>query len=105
LGRLALDNAQSPELAEQAYRRACELDPNDAYPWNGLGYLLTNHLGRYDEAEQAYRHACELDPKLASPWNNLGNLLMQHMGRYEEAEQAYRHACERLSPGLRTGSE
>ena len=82
------------EEAEQAYRHACELDPKDAYPWNGLGNLLKNHLGRYEEAEQAYRHACELDPKYAYPWNGLGNLLQNHLGRYEEAEQAYRHACE-----------
>ena len=78
LADLAIDRAASPDLAEQAYRHACELDPKDAYPWNSLGNLLTHHLGRYEEAEQAYRHACELDPKYASPWNGLGNLLHEH---------------------------
>ncbi|MFA6180472.1 MAG: tetratricopeptide repeat protein [Candidatus Methylopumilus sp.] len=80
--------------AETAYRKAIEIDPAYASPWNGLGNLLKNHLGRYEEAEAAYRKAIEIDPASACPWNNLGNLFQDHLGRYEEAEAAYRKAIE-----------
>ncbi len=85
--------------AEQAYRRAIEIDPGFAYPWNNLGNLLADHLARYDEAEQAYRRAIEIDPEYAAPWNNLGILLAGHLARYDEAEQAYRRAIE-IDPGF-----
>ncbi len=95
LAALILDRL--PRLAaktESVLRKAIELDPKFAYPWNGLGNLLKNHLNRYEEAEAAYRKAIELDPKLAYPWNGLGNLLTDHLNRYEEAESAYREAIE-----------
>ena len=81
-------------LAEAAYRKAIELDPTSAYPWNGLGNLLQDHFDRYAEAEAAYRKAIELDPTYACPWNGLGNLLKGHFDRYAEAEAAYRKAIE-----------
>lgn len=80
--------------AKAAYHRAIELDPNDAWPWIGLGVLLTNKLHRYDEAEAAYRNAIELDPNYTLPWNNLGLLLNEEFNRREEAETAYRKAIE-----------
>ncbi|MBF0143513.1 MAG: tetratricopeptide repeat protein [Magnetococcales bacterium] len=85
--------------SEAAYRRAIELDPKFAPPWNNLGNLLQTHLGRYAESEAAYRRAIELDPKFAPPWNGLGSLLQDHLGRYEESEAAYRRAIE-LDPKL-----
>ncbi len=84
-------------LAEKAYGKAIELDPKDADPWNGLGNLLTDHMGRHDEAERAYRKAIELDPKDAYPWYGLGNLLTDELGRHDEAERAYRNAIK-LNP-------
>ncbi|ETX09093.1 tetratricopeptide repeat protein [Candidatus Entotheonella palauensis] len=80
--------------AEQAYRKAIEINPNFAYPWDNLGDLLQYHLGRYDEAEQAYRKAIEIDPNYVWPWNGLSNLLRDYLGHYDEAEQAYRKAIE-----------
>jgi Flp pilus assembly protein TadD len=81
-------------LAETAYRKAIEIDPSYAYPWNGLGNLLADHLQRFDEAEAAYRKAIEIDPSSASPWNGLGNLLKNRLRRFDEAEAAYRKAIE-----------
>jgi tetratricopeptide (TPR) repeat protein len=78
--------------AEQAYRRAAELNPKWAWPWNSLGNLLQHALKRYEEAEQAYRRAIEIDPKFDPPWGNLGDLLRDPLRRYAEAEQAYRRA-------------
>jgi tetratricopeptide (TPR) repeat protein len=80
--------------AEQAYRKAIELDPADAWPWHGLGNLLTDKLQRHDEAEQAYRKAIELDPAWAWPWIGLGYLLTEKLKRHDEAKQAYRKAIE-----------
>jgi tetratricopeptide (TPR) repeat protein len=86
-------------LAEAAYRKAIELDPSFVYPWNALGNLLADHLGRFDEAEAAYRKAIELDPSFAYPWNGLGNLFTVHLRRFDEAEAAYRKAIE-LDPSF-----
>jgi tetratricopeptide (TPR) repeat protein len=78
--------------AEQAFRKAIDIAPQLAYPWNNLGVVLRAQR-RYDEAEQAYRKAIEIDPEYAYPWNNLGNVLGAQ-SRYDEAEQAYRKAIE-----------
>ena len=71
--------------AEAAYRKAIELDPKYASPWNGLGNLLMDHLGRPAEAEAAYRKAIELDPKSAYPWSGLAEKLLSSEGQSEEA--------------------
>ncbi|HYJ03663.1 MAG TPA: tetratricopeptide repeat protein [Chthoniobacterales bacterium] len=81
-------------LAEAAYQKAIAIDPFYASPWNGLGNLFQNHLGRFEEAEAAYRKAIEIDPSGAYPWNGLGNLFQNHLRRFEEAEAAYRKAVE-----------
>ncbi|GAB6041831.1 tetratricopeptide repeat protein [Endothiovibrio diazotrophicus] len=82
------------DAAEKAYRIAIEFDPNDAFPWNGLGLLLAGNLDRPDEAETAYRKAIEIEPADAPPWNNLGLLLAAKLDRLEEAETAFRKAIE-----------
>ena len=87
-----MERFHQDQWLEKIYRKAMELDPKNTSPWIGLGNLLQDHLGRYDEAEAAYRKAMELDQKNAGPWNNLGNLLQVHLGRYDEAEAAYRKA-------------
>jgi Flp pilus assembly protein TadD len=92
LGNLLSERRGRPQDAEQAYRRAIELDPRYALPWHNLGIQLGD-LRRYEEAEQAYRRAMELDPRDADPWNNLG-ILLRELERYGEAEQAYRRAIE-----------
>ena len=55
--------------------RAIQIDPNSVYGWNGLGNLLQDHLGRFEEAEQAYRHVLRTDPNAPYAWYNLGLLL------------------------------
>jgi tetratricopeptide (TPR) repeat protein len=85
--------------AEDAYRKAIELDPTWAFPWDELGDLLRDHLARYSEAEAAYRKAIEIDPTFAFSWYSLGGLLEIHFARYDEAEAAYRKAAE-IDPTL-----
>ncbi len=88
------DHLKRYEEAEKAYKKAIELDPNDAYAWFNLGNLSQNYLKRYDDAEKAYRKGIELNPNDAYAWFNLGNLLHVHLKRYEEAEKAFRKAIE-----------
>ena len=83
--------------AEEAYRKAIEIDPTLAAAWSNLGNLLSN-AGRTEEAEEAYRKAIETDPEYAKGWGNLGGLLSK-TGRTEEAEEAYRKAID-IDPQL-----
>lgn len=86
--------------AEVAYRRAMELDPNFAKPWNGLGSLLQDQAGRSHEAEAAYRRVMELDPKNVIAMANLAYLLLVQGERREEAESCYHEAMDNLpAPG------
>lgn len=80
------------DKAEAAFRRAIDLDPQDASTWNNLGIALANQR-RYAEAEAAYRRAIDLNPQYANAWHNLGNVL-QDQRRYVDAEAAYRRAIE-----------
>lgn len=47
--------------AEAAYRRAIELDPNDAHSWLGLGDVLEQHYHQPEKAIEAYCKAIMLD--------------------------------------------
>lgn len=89
-----LEEKSAWNFAERCYRKAIELDPTDAHPWNSLGNLLQDHLHRPEEAEMAYRKAIALNPKSEVPWNGLGNVLLQHLDRVPEAETAFRRSLE-----------
>lgn len=92
LGNLRQIHQGNDREAEQAYRKAVEIDPGFTRAWAALGELL-GRLERHEEAEAAYRGAISSDPGNALAWNRLGKLL-QHprMQRYDEAEDAYRKA-------------
>jgi tetratricopeptide (TPR) repeat protein len=77
--------------AEQAYRKAIELDPTFAWPWNNLGNLLTDRLQRHDEAEKAYRKAIELDPTFPLPHYNLGRFFSKRQA-WLDAANSYARA-------------
>lgn len=88
-----LEEKESWSLAEAAYRRAIELEPNCAQLWLKLGKVLLQRSARPVEAEAAFRTAIELDPRYARPWNGLG-VVMAYLHRQVEAEAAYRRAIE-----------
>ena len=94
LGIAWQDQAQRYAEAEQAYRRALEIDPKYVHAWGNLGNLLSDKLQRYDEAEQAYLKALKTDPKHVNTWFGLGVLLHDKLQRYDEAEQAYLKALK-----------
>ncbi len=97
---ILLQNQQRIEEAEEAYRKAIDLNPNDATAYSNLGNLLQNQQ-RIEEAEEAYRKAIDLNPNEATAYSNLGNLLSDQQ-RIEEAEEAYRKAID-LNPENSSG--
>jgi tetratricopeptide (TPR) repeat protein len=80
--------------AEAAYTEATKAHATFAAPWRGLGYLLMNHMKRFDEAEAAFRAAIKLDATSESSWSGLGWLLMEHLTRFDEAETALKEAIK-----------
>jgi pentatricopeptide repeat protein len=70
------------DVAEASYRRAIDLNPNDAAAYAGQARWLLC-LGRTDEALASARRARELDP-LALFGTNIGWILF-HARRYNEA--------------------
>ncbi len=86
------------ERAAEYDRRAVEANPQDAQPWNNLGWDLFQ-AGHIEDAEETYRKCVEIDPHRASAWFNLAKIAM----RRGDAEQALadleRAAAER--PDLR----
>ena len=91
LGALAfLDNTQE---ALQAYRRATQLDPDNADGWNRLGHLL-RRVGELDEAIITYQTVLTLGEAsqdkelLAVAYGNLGNVY-QTRGELDKAIEFY----------------
>jgi tetratricopeptide (TPR) repeat protein len=83
------------DAAAEAFRRASELDPENPWPLNNLGYLYLV-TGGQDEARAPLERAVEIDPEHATAWSNLA-LALEHAGELEHALHAARRA-EALSP-------
>lgn len=88
--------------AEDLFRQAVALDPNDAAAQNNLGrVLMIQKDQRPEEAEEAFRKAIELSPTLAMPHSNLGSLLLvKGPEHYVEAEELLLKAIA-LDPTLK----
>ncbi|HOQ91091.1 MAG TPA: tetratricopeptide repeat protein, partial [Candidatus Hydrogenedentes bacterium] len=61
-----------PELAESAYRKGLEMDPNDPWPAMGLAGVLETQ-GRLEEARQAVQEALRRAPNLRAAQEKLKN--------------------------------
>jgi len=71
--------------AEEKYRRALELNPNNAATWHDYAVFLGRE-GRDDEFLQATARALELDPRQPNTWANyLPYLGGPHDARFREA--------------------
>ncbi len=78
------------EDAEQAARRALELDPNNATANVALGSVLRNRY-QWDESEAAYVRALASDPDNAEAYQQYGTLLLG-IGRIREGRRATERA-------------
>lgn len=79
-----------PEQALEAYRQAVALDPLDAYPWRGMGSVLSQ-LGGYVNAAKAFRKAISIDPNFFDPYPDLGFVLL-NLREYPEALNVFYRA-------------
>ena len=77
--------------AEQAARRAIQLQPNSAIVHDRLGEVLSARAILGAETEQAYRRAVELDPRSAVAHVHLA-ILMSKTKRTSEAQSFYEKA-------------
>jgi tetratricopeptide (TPR) repeat protein len=89
---LGLSRAQERqyEQAKDAFRRVCELDPQDVWGRQNLAICL-GKLGRRDEAASQFKRALALKPRFGLAWLGLGQLY-EEMGRPGEAAECYRKA-------------
>jgi hypothetical protein len=85
--------------AADEYRRALEVQPNDASVHNRLG-ICYQGLGNDGMARRHYQRALELKPPYAEVWNNIGSLEQSHR-HFKDAIRAYKKAIE-IKPGLST---
>lgn len=83
-----------PQVAEQFYRRAAELKPDDGAVNNNLGAFLCGS-GRFDEAEPHFKRAFQ-DPFYRTPalaYTNAG-VCATKTGRHDVAEGYFRQALD-----------
>jgi serine/threonine-protein kinase len=70
--------------AEEQYKRALELNPNNASAWHDYAVYLGNVAGRPEESDRATERALELDPRQPATWANyLSNVSSQGRERFE----------------------
>ena len=82
------------EPAEQYFRQALELDPDNTMTLNYLGYMLADKGDRLPEALKMIRKAVELEPMNGAYLDSLGWVYFK-MGEYELAEENLRQAVDR----------
>ena len=71
------------QLSIDGYTRILQLDPNNNYGYNGLGYAQLM-LKQYEEAIENFTKAIEIDPFWSYPINNRGYCYLQ-LGDLENA--------------------
>lgn len=93
----ALQTEGRNEEAEQAYRRAIELEPNSAEARSNLGYLLVSRQ-QWGESLYLFQEAARILPTFALAHQGRG-IVLETLGKDGEAAQAYQEAL-RLQPRL-----
>jgi tetratricopeptide (TPR) repeat protein len=85
----------NPQCAVDLFRRALEIDPDNAYAHNNLGTAL-QELGQWGEALASLDRAAALKTDYAEPFYNRGNVF-RHTKRWQEAVANYDQAIGRKS--------
>lgn len=91
-GLLALQRGRL-DVAEEAFRLAATLDPDDARLFLDLGVVLRRE-GEYEDALRAFQKAHQLDPGWADPHFDRAVVLAVDLGRVEEAVLALERYAE-----------
>jgi tetratricopeptide (TPR) repeat protein len=82
------------DQAEQYFRQALDLDPQNAMTLNYLGYMLADKGIKLPEALQMVRKAVDIEPMNGAYLDSLGWVYFK-MGEYELAEDNLRQAVNR----------
>lgn len=91
----AYSNQKRPEAANEIYRHALRLYPDNAELSSLLGDNCLQ-IGNLAECINAYQHAIQSDPSREFAWNNLG-VALSKLGRHREALECYQEAIK-LNP-------
>jgi tetratricopeptide (TPR) repeat protein len=88
------DRQKMYDKAEEQFRKALEIDPQNAAVLNYLGYMLVDHDQKLPEAMKMIRQAVLLEPQNYAYLDSLGWAYYK-TGQYDLAEQNIRKANER----------
>ncbi|HEX4075881.1 MAG TPA: tetratricopeptide repeat protein, partial [Candidatus Acidoferrales bacterium] len=92
----AYTQAKDYPKAEDAYRRAIELDPDDPGHRHGLAQALLSE-NKYAEALGQFKKLAELEPGTAENYLRMAQL-DRRLGQFDDAESNLQHA-KQLAPG------
>jgi tetratricopeptide (TPR) repeat protein len=82
--------------AEEAYRKAIDLDPDDPGHRHGLAQALLSE-NKYAQALEQFKKLAELEPGTAENYLRMAQL-DRRLGQYDDAESNLQHA-KQLAPG------
>jgi tetratricopeptide (TPR) repeat protein len=100
---IPLYRAKNDDAAHDAFSRALLLDPADAYPHLGLGWIAARRK-RWVEAETEFRDALVLQPDLIDAYRGLAEALVSQ-GRPQEAIEPYQEFLKLALRGHRPLNE
>jgi len=90
-------NSKKFEEAEDAFKRALELDPENSFAYWGLGDTYQTRANgdqaKSKKARDFYKKSLEIDSKNAFVYIGLG-LACRNLDKYQEAEDAFKKALE-----------
>jgi tetratricopeptide (TPR) repeat protein len=90
------DRQKQYDKAEEQFRKALAIDPQNAAVLNYLGYMLADQGEKLPEALQMIRQAVDLDPQNGAYLDSLGWVYFKS-GQYTQAEENLRKANERIN--------
>jgi tetratricopeptide (TPR) repeat protein len=95
------DQSKHTKDAIEAYKRAADLDPEDAHNLAALAQALLND-NQLDAALKEYRQLAEADPQDASTTVHISEIL-RRQGKYEEALTTIKKAVKKDPDSLEAG--
>src|SRR5436309_4332713 len=82
------------DVAEQAFRKVLQQDPNNTMTLNYLGYMLADRNSHLEEALALIKKALALDPQNGAYLDSLGWAYFR-LGNYDLAEESLRKAADK----------
>lgn len=80
------------EAADEMYKKAIELDRNNARNIGNYASFVEDHKADYDAAEELFKRSIDLDPHDGTNVGSYANFLVNHRQNNDAAESLYREA-------------